>query len=340
MASGTAEVSVIPGATLTSRKTGSPSGVMIRSVARQVAQAEHVVHPQRQLGARLGHLGRPPRPGTGTGSRRRCSGRCSRRRPSRAGSPPPGSAGPGPGAAVDHRHGHLGALDELLDHGDRAVGVRADHGRRQLLGAADLAAAQRRPAAGGLDHHREADLVAQRAPPGPGRPARGRSRAGARPARACAMPASATTVVAIDLSKATRQAEPTDPTNGTPSSASTSRSAPSSPASPCSSGNTTASPQLGQPGHQGRVDVGLDHLDAARAQGLADPAAGAQRDVALVGQPAGQHDDGVASRSRPVSAAECRRSASLMPGWLPAPRTGRSGGRPVSRPRTPVPKVS
>ncbi len=52
-------------------------------------------------------------------------------------------------------------------------------------------------------------------------------------------PASATTVVAIDLSKATRQAEPTEPTNRTPSSASTSRSAPSSPASPCSTGNTT-----------------------------------------------------------------------------------------------------
>ena len=54
------------------------------------------------------------------------------------------------------------------------------------------------------------------------------------------MPASATTVVAIDLSKATRQADATEPTNGTPSRASTSRSAPSSPASPCSTGKTTA----------------------------------------------------------------------------------------------------
>src|SRR3954469_23582072 len=54
------------------------------------------------------------------------------------------------------------------------------------------------------------------------------------------IPASATTVVAIDLSKATRDAGPIEPTNGTRSSASTSRKAPSSPASPCRTGKTTA----------------------------------------------------------------------------------------------------
>src|SRR5215217_2992435 len=53
------------------------------------------------------------------------------------------------------------------------------------------------------------------------------------------MPAAPTTVVAIDLSNATRHAEPTEPTNGTPVSSNTSRSAPSSPASPCSKGKTT-----------------------------------------------------------------------------------------------------
>ena len=53
------------------------------------------------------------------------------------------------------------------------------------------------------------------------------------------MPPARTTVVAIDLSNATRQAEPTEPTKGTPSSWNTSRNAPSSPASPCSTGKTT-----------------------------------------------------------------------------------------------------
>ena len=53
------------------------------------------------------------------------------------------------------------------------------------------------------------------------------------------MPAAPTTVVAIDLSNATRQAEPMEPTNGTLSRSNTSRSEPSSPASPCKTGKTT-----------------------------------------------------------------------------------------------------
>ena len=62
---------------------------------------------------------------------------------------------------VHHGHGHLGSLDELFDHRDRAVRVRADHGRRKFVGSRDLAAPERGAAARRLDHHREADLVAE-----------------------------------------------------------------------------------------------------------------------------------------------------------------------------------
>ena len=48
-----------------------------------------------------------------------------------------------------------------------------------------------------------------------------------------------------------------------------------------------------QGGEQTGVDVALGHLEAGGPQGLGRTAARPQRDVALVGEAAGQHDDGI-----------------------------------------------
>ena len=81
------------------------------------------------------------------------------------------------------------------------------------------------------------------------------------------------------------------PTYGMESSSRISRIAPSSPVSPCSIGTTQDGRSARRAAQQPGVDVALGDLDAGAAQRLGDPAAGAQRHVALVGQPAGQHED-------------------------------------------------
>ena len=48
-----------------------------------------------------------------------------------------------------------------------------------------------------------------------------------------------------------------------------------------------------QAGEQAGVDVALDHLEPADRERLRRASSGAQGDVALVGEPAGEHDDGV-----------------------------------------------
>ena len=53
---------------------------------------------------------------------------------------------------------------------------------------------------------------------------------------------------------------------------------------------------LGQARDQGGVDVGLEHVEAPRPQRLGHPAPRAQRDLALVGEAAGQDDDQVRQR--------------------------------------------
>ena len=110
-------------------------------------------------------------------------------------------------------------------------------------------------------------------------------------------PARVTTVLATGLSKAAREAEGVAPTYGMESSSRISRIAPSSPVSPCSIGTTQDGRSARSDGEQAGVDVALGDLDAGAAQRLGDPAARAQRHVALVAEPAGQDEDGVVAHA-------------------------------------------
>src|SRR4029453_3591468 len=95
IAKGTADVSVMPGDTLTSRKTGSPSDLTMRSVRDRsrrprAACTRNATSAHRFATSDSSSAGPKDRvpPGRRTGWRRGCIGGCSRTRQTPAGSPP------------------------------------------------------------------------------------------------------------------------------------------------------------------------------------------------------------------------------------------------------------
>ena len=289
---GSSDVSVMPGDTFTSRNCTSPSGVDDRVGPGQVPQPEHLVRarqPRRR--PRVGDLGRQPR--------RRVVGRRTRRVPGRVVEDPAGrhdlhrGQRDRPVAEVDHRDRHLDPVHVRL----HAAPCPRTTGRTTI--AAGSSAADRidprRPSA-------EPPCAGFTISGSPSRSTIRSSTAAAPSSRnvecgsatqsGVVSPAARTAAFAVGLSQAIRQAAASEPTYRTPARSSTDRSAPSSPAPPCSAMNDGVRPVARQRGEQlARPASSVRTATPACLQRLVHPPAGAERDLPLVRQPAGQDHD-------------------------------------------------
>ena len=300
-ACGKRDVSVIPGETLTSRNHGRPVGVDDQVGARQVAQPVRRVRAQGELGARLRHLGGDP----GRGEELGRAGGVARR------------------VVVD------AAVGDDLDGRQRARALPGPRRprrppRRPRRGARRARSRRRRS--------RPSSPRAARRPRGrPSPRARTRPRAGlttsGSPSRATTAastaeapssrnvwcgsataggiraPARASTAFATGLSNDSRHGSGREPTYGSPSSSSTSRIAPSSPGAPCSIGSTARGRSAASAASRSASTSRTTTSTPAARRASADAAPGAQRDVALVGEPAGEQDDRAVGGTRAVGGA-------------------------------------
>ena len=203
-ACGYVEVSVMPGATLTSRNHGRPSASTMRSLRDSRAARASRCTSTAVVGAGGQHVVGQP------GGHEELGGAGGVARAvvveAAVGHDLDHGQGARAAAVVDHRDGHLGAGDEALDERGVAVGERGHHRAGQVGGGAHDRGAERRAAARRLHHERQAeardDGVEHRAG---AELAEGRRRP-ARTSSGTATPAARTRAEATGLSNDERQA--------------------------------------------------------------------------------------------------------------------------------------
>ena len=291
IASGSSDVSVSPGITFASRNHGVPVVVDDEVDAGEVAESERAVREHRGIRHRRGHRRRRAATARRTSSPRRCSAPGSRRRPRSARSRPAGSAtGPSPVSIDADRD--LGADDALLDHGDVAVGERLDHRAGQVVRCR-----RRWSRPGPIRRSRASRRGRPRAPSR--RPASTLAAPSSRNASCdstidsgTASPARATSELADGFDHARRAAAPVRADVGDAEARAAGRAV-SRPrrSTPCRAGQTTSGRSLARNGSSAGIGIAQHDPVPGRDQCVGDASAGAQRDVALVGDAARQDDD-------------------------------------------------
>ena len=288
-ACGSSDVSVIPGATLTSRnherrrrrRRSGRCGTVRRSpnarCAATASSATAVERPRRQPRGRevLGATGvvagvvvvRSVGHDLDGGQRER------------------------PVAGVDDAHRDLRPAHGSLDEGGVAVREAVHHRLGERLGAGDEGDAERGTTAGRL-HDERAGRAARRSRRAPGaHRAPGTATAGASRSRASRSRRGRRRVLAIGLLQAIRLSRGPVPSSRSPSSCDDVAHGAVLAAGPVQQRPDEVGLQLRERGHEVGVDVVHADVDTDGAQGVGDSSTGSQRDVTLVGEPAGEDDD-------------------------------------------------